>query len=332
MPGWNVLTELKKDPATRHLPVQILAPTDEDEQLPRGAFACLPRSATNEDLRAALTRLREYTIPRRKRLLVVEDDARAQLGIAALLGHDSIELVPVDTGGAALDALRAEPFDCVVLDLRLPDISGFEILEQIRKDRSLGQPPVVVFTGEELSVEESERLGRLSRGVVLKDVRSPERLLDETALLLHLAADQLPAEKWDVLQRLHESDEDLVGKLALIVDDDVRNVFAVSSVLESHGMRTISANTGAEAIAKIESTPEVAIVLMDIMMPEMDGFQTMRVVRRNDAHRSLPIIALTAKAMRVDREKCLEAGASDYLAKPVDTEQLLAALRLWLHR
>jgi CheY-like chemotaxis protein len=274
----------------------------------------------------------EYTQPRRKRLLIVEDDANEQRSIALLLGHDSIDVVSAGTGKDALQFLRDEEFDCVVLDLTLPDITGFEILEQIRDDESLGGPPVVVFTGKELSSQEDERLHQLARGVVIKDARSPERLLDETALLLHLAADQLPPEKWEMIQKLNDSDEDLLGKLVLIVDDDVRNIFALSSVLEGHGMKTISANTGADAIAKIESTPEVAIVLMDIMMPEMDGFQTMRVVRQNVAHRSLPILALTAKAMKADREKCLEAGASDYLAKPVDTDQLLSALRVWLHR
>jgi signal transduction histidine kinase/CheY-like chemotaxis protein/HAMP domain-containing protein len=332
MPGWSVLSELKKNAATRSIPVQIISLHEDDQHRPRGAYGVLTKPSTTAGLGETLARLREYTIPRRKRLLIVEDDANEQLSLALLLGHESIDIVSATTGREALEALQAERFECVVLDLSLPDISGFEILERIRDDKTLGDPPVVVFTGKDLSAEEDERLQQLARGVVIKDARSPERLLDETALLLHLAADQLPAEKWQMIQRLHESDEDLHGKLVLIVDDDVRNIFALSSVLEGHGMRTISANTGADAIAKIESTPEVAIVLMDIMMPEMDGFQTMRVVRQNPAHRSLPILALTAKAMKADREKCLEAGASDYLAKPVDIEQLLSTLRVWLHR
>jgi CheY-like chemotaxis protein len=191
---------------------------------------------------------------------------------------------------------------------------------------------VVVFTGRELTSEEDARLHMLARSVVVKGVESPERLLDETALFLHRIVTDLPPEKQRMLERLNSSDEDLVGRTALLVDDDARNIFALSSVLERRGMHVLTATTGSEAIALIESTPNLAIVLMDIMMPEMDGYQTMEAIRDNPAFRRLPIIALTAKAMKGDREKCLEAGASDYLAKPVNTEQLLSALRMWLHR
>ena len=190
----------------------------------------------------------------------------------------------------------------------------------------------MVFTGRELSAEEDAQLHTLARSVVVKGVESPERLLDETALFLHRVVSELPKEKQEMLDRLHRSDEDLVGKTVLVVDDDVRNIFALSSVLERRGMRVETASTGREAIAKLASTSGVAIVLMDIMMPEMDGYETMEVIRQNPAFRRLPIVALTAKAMKGDREKCLEAGASDYLAKPVNTEQLLSALRMWLHR
>jgi len=191
---------------------------------------------------------------------------------------------------------------------------------------------VVVFTGRELSPEEDARLHTMARSVVVKGVESPERLLDETALFLHRVVSDLPAEKQRMLERLHSSDENLVGQKVLLVDDDARNIFALSSVLERRGMQVLTATTGREAINLLESEPGVAIVLMDIMMPEMDGYQTMEVIRANHAFRRLPIIALTAKAMKGDREKCLEAGASDYLAKPVNTEQLLSALRIWLHR
>jgi CheY-like chemotaxis protein len=223
-------------------------------------------------------------------------------------------------------------YDCVVLDLRLPDMSGFDVLEQIRDDSAIGDVPVVVFTGKELSPEEDARLHTLARSVVVKGVESPERLLDETSLFLHRVLTDLPPEKQQMLERLHRSDDDLVGKKVLVVDDDIRNIFALSSVLERRGMEVLTAGTGHEAIATLESSDEVAIVLMDIMMPEMDGYQTMTVIRQKPEFRRLPIIALTAKAMKGDREKCLEAGASDYLAKPVNTEQLLSALRMWLHR
>jgi CheY-like chemotaxis protein len=219
-----------------------------------------------------------------------------------------------------------------VLDLRLPDMSGFDVLEQIKSDSRLRDLPVVVFTGRELSAEEDAQLHTLARSVVVKDVESPERLLDETALFLHRVVSELPEGKRQMIDRLHQSDEALAGRKVLVVDDDVRNIFALSSVLERRGMTVLSAGTGREAIDTIETTPDLAIVLMDIMMPEMDGYETMQVIRQNPALRRLPIIALTAKAMKGDRERCLEAGASEYLAKPVNTEQLLSALRMWLHR
>jgi CheY-like chemotaxis protein len=220
----------------------------------------------------------------------------------------------------------------VVLDLRLPDMSGFEVLERLRADPDLADVPVVVFTGRELSAEEDAELHTMARSIVVKGVESPERLLDETSLFLHRVVTDLPLDKQRMLERLTSSDEDLVGRTALLVDDDARNIFALSSVLERRGMRVVTATTGREAIELVNSNPEIAIVLMDIMMPQMDGYQTMAAIREDPTYRRLPIIALTAKAMKGDREKCLEAGASDYLAKPVNTEQLLSALRMWLHR
>jgi len=231
-----------------------------------------------------------------------------------------------------LTTLDEQQFDCVVLDLKLPDMSGFDVLEHLRDTPALSELPVVVFTGKELSPDEDARLHTLARSVVVKGVESPERLLDETALFLHRVVADLPPEKQRMLDRLHRSDDALVGKKVLIVDDDVRNIFALSSVLERRGMTVLTAGTGREAINILESTPDLEMVLMDIMMPEMDGYETMQVIRQNPAFRRLPIIALTAKAMKGDREKCLEAGASEYLAKPVNTEQLLSALRMWLHR
>ncbi len=333
MLGWTVLNHLKQDPATRHIPVQILT-LDEDRQhgLARGAFAFVTKPTTTEGLEAALFRIREYATSRRKRLLVVEDNAAEQLSITELLGHDDIDIAVASTGEEALAALNEQPFDCVVLDLRLPDISGFAVLERIRDEASLGDVPVVVFTGKELSPEEDARLHMLARSVVVKGVESPQRLLDETALFLHRVVADLPPEKQQMLDWLHRSDDALVSKKVLVVDDDVRNIFALSSVLERQGMTVLTAGTGREAITTLESTPDLAIVLMDIMMPEMDGYETMQVIRQNPSFRRLPIIALTAKAMKGDREKCLEAGASDYLAKPVNTGQLLSSLRMWLHR
>jgi HAMP domain-containing protein/CheY-like chemotaxis protein/signal transduction histidine kinase len=333
MVGWTVLNHLKQDPNTRHIPVQMLT-MDEDRRhgLSRGAFAFVTKPTTPEGLETAFARIKEYSAPRLKRLLIVEDNPAEQLSIRELLGYDDIQVSVAASGTEALAAITEQPFDCMVLDLRLPDMSGFEVLERVRDTPSLNDLPVVVFTGKDLSSEEDARLHTLARSVVVKGVESPERLLDETALFLHRVVANLPPEKQRMLERLHRSDDALVGKKVLVVDDDVRNIFALSSVLERRGMVVVTAGTGREAITMLESTPSIAIVLMDIMMPEMDGYETMQVVRQNPSFRRLPIIALTAKAMKGDREKCLEAGASEYLAKPVNTEQLLSALRMWLHR
>ncbi len=333
MLGWSVLNHLKQDAGTRHIPVQMLT-MDEDRHhgLARGAFAFVTKPTSTEELNATLTRIRDYSRRRRKRLLLVEDSPAAQMSTRELLAGDDIDIEIAATGAEALNTLGRGGFDCTVLDLRLPDMTGFEVLAQIRDNPKLKDMPVVVFTGRDLSPEEDAQLHTLARSVVVKDVESPERLLDETALFLHRVVAELPKEKQEMLNQLHRSDEALTGRKVLVVDDDVRNIFALSSVLERRGMTVLSAGTGREAINIIESTKDLSIVLMDIMMPEMDGYETMQVIRQNPALRRLPIIALTAKAMKGDRERCLEAGASEYLAKPVNTEQLLSALRMWLHR
>jgi HAMP domain-containing protein/CheY-like chemotaxis protein/signal transduction histidine kinase len=333
MLGWSVLSQLKQNPLTRHIPVQIIT-LDEDRQhgLARGAFSFVTKPTTREGVEAALGRIKEYSARRRKRLLVVEDNAAERMSIAELLGHDDIDIASAESGQEALSALRNEMFDCVVLDLRLPDMSGFDVLQELRQEAALSEIPVVVFTGRELTAEEDAQLHTMARSIVVKGVESPERLLDETALFLHRVIGDLPREKQQMLERLNSSDEDLVGQTVLVVDDDARNIFALSSVLERHGMNVLTATTGREAIDLISSTPDLAIVLMDIMMPEMDGYETIEQIRQKGEFRRLPIVALTAKAMKGDREKCLEAGASDYLAKPVNTEQLLTVLRMWLHR
>src|SRR6202022_4206196 len=280
MLGWTVLSQLKQNPLTRHIPVQIIT-MDEDRQhgLARGAFSFVTKRTSMAGVSAALSRIKEYAKPRRKRLLVVEDDKAEQMSIEELLGSSDIEIVTTGSGSDALELLRRDPCDCVVLDLRLPDMSGFEVLEELRADTSLADVPVVVFTGRELSAEEDAKLHTMARSIVVKGVESPERLLDETALLLHRIIADLPPEKQRMLERLNSSDEDLVDRPVLLVDDDARNIFALSSVLERRGMHVLTATTGSEAIALMESTPDLAIVLMDLMMPEMDGYQTMQVIR-----------------------------------------------------
>jgi CheY-like chemotaxis protein len=279
-----------------------------------------------------LSRIKEFSQPRRKRLLVIEDNAAERMGITELLGHDDIDIVPVDTGEAALDVLREQPIDCIVLDLRLPDMTGFELLERLHAEPRLADIPVVVFTGKELTATEQAQLRSMAKSVVLKDVQSPERLLDETSLFLHRVITDLPEEKQAILDRIHRSDEVLRGRKALVVDDDARNIFALTSILENQGMDVFTATSGRLAIDIIGRTPDLGIVLMDIMMPDMDGYETIRKVRENPLFRTLPIVALTAKAMAGDREKCLDAGASDYVSKPVNTDQLLSLMRVWLFR
>ena len=333
MLGWNVLSQFKRTLETRHIPVQVLT-MDEDRQqgLSRGAFSYLSKPTTTEGLSAALARINDYVQPRRKKLLIAEDDEGERLSIATLLDHPDVEITAVASGEEALERLRTERHDCMVLDLRLPDMSGFDVLDTVQTDPALVDLPVVVFTGRDLTAEEEARLHSMARSIVVKGAASPERLFDETSLFLHHAAAALAPEKQRMLERLHGSDEVLSGRTVLVVDDDARNIFALSSALERRGMRVLTATTGHEAISILETSPDVSIVLMDIMMPEMDGYETMALIRGKPALRRLPIIALTAKAMKGDREKCLEAGASDYLAKPVNTEQLFSALRLWLHR
>jgi CheY-like chemotaxis protein len=332
MLGWTVLSELKRDPATRHIPVQIVTIEEERQYgLERGAFAYLSKPLTTDGLETALDRLKSFAVPRVRELLVVEDDPGEQMSVVELLAHDDVHISTAGTGAEALGLLRSRPFDCVVLDLKLPDMSGFELLTEIQNDDTVADIPIVVFTGRELTADEEAELRRKAKSIVLKGAHSPERLLDETALFLHRAVAKLPPGKQRMLESLYTTDVALTGKKALVVDDDVRNIFALSSLLERHGMTVASATTGQEAINQLETEPDLQIVLMDIMMPQMDGYETMQRIRKNARYRRLPIIALTAKAMKGDREKCLEAGASDYIAKPVNTNQLLSLVRMWLH-
>ncbi len=333
MLGWTVLNQLKLDPSLRHIPVQIVTMEEERQHgLAHGAFDYLVKEPTTFGLEAAFDRIKEFIVPRTRRLLVVEDNDIERQAVIELLGFQDIEIVPVGQGEQALEALRTQHFDCVVLDLRLPDMTGFELLEHMRADPAMARVPVVVYTGKDLSADEQGQLNTMAKSIVLKDVKSPERLLDETALFLHRVVPELPVQKQAMLERLHSSSEALHNRKVLVVDDDARNIFALTSVLENHAVHVVSANNGRDAIEIVKSTPDLAMVLMDIMMPEMDGYETMREIRKAPASRSMPILALTAKAMKGDREKCLDAGASDYIAKPVNTDQLLSLMRVWLYR
>jgi CheY-like chemotaxis protein len=290
------------------------------------------KPATTEGLEQCFDRIKNFVVPRTKRLLVVEDNEIESQGIVELLGHEDIEIVTSTTGADALVKLLDRPFDCCVLDLRLPDMSGFQLLKKIQEEATLRDIPIVVFTGKSLSTEEEQKLKTMAKSIVLKDVQSPERLLDETALFLHRVVTNLPEGKQKLLEQLHSSNDVLRGRKVLIVDDDARNIFALTTMLENQEMNVVSATNGRQAIEIMQAQPDINVVLMDIMMPEMDGYETMREIRRDDRFGALPILALTAKAMKGDREKCLVAGASDYIAKPVNTNELLSLLRVWLYR
>ena len=333
MLGWTVLNNLKLDDSTRHIPVQMLSVEEERQHgLSHGAFSYLVKPATTGELEGAMDRLRSYVAPHPKRLLVIEDDDRERASIVELIGHDDIEIEAVGTGRDALARMKDHAFDCCVVDLRLPDMSGFELLEKLQSEPALRDIPIVVFTGKALTDAEEKRLRAMAKSIVLKDVQSPERLLDETALFLHRVISELPEDKRRMIERLHGSTEALRGRKVLVVDDDARNIFALTTILENQEMEVLSATNGRQAIELIKTTPDLSVVLMDIMMPEMDGYETMREIRKDPNFRTLPMLALTAKAMKGDREKCLEAGASDYIAKPVNTDQLLSLLRVWLFR
>ena len=279
----------------------------------------------------AFTKLRSYSEIQTRRLLVVEDNAIERQSIVELLGHDDIEIVAVGSGAEAMTALTSQHFDCCVVDLKLPDMSGFDLMDLMQTEPGIGMVPVVVFTGKELTPSEDVRLRKMAKSVVLKNVQSPERLFDETSLFLHRVVSLLPESKRQMLERLHNSDDILRNRKVLVVDDDARNIFALTSLLENHGMEVTSATNGKHAIEILRETAGLNAVLMDIMMPEMDGYETMREIRREARFQTLPILALTAKAMKGDREKCLDAGASDYIAKPVNSDQLLSLLRVWLN-
>ncbi|MEH2159527.1 MAG: HAMP domain-containing protein [Nostoc sp.] len=333
MDGWTVLDRLKHDPNTRHIPVHIMTVQEGRQRgLQLGAIAYLQKPLTSETISEALTKIKGFVERQVKNLLVVEDDDTQRLSIVELIGNSDVSTTAVATGAEALEAIRSQHFDCLVLDLGLPDMTGFELIEQIKLLPNGKSLPIIVYTGRDISKAQETELRRIAETIIIKDVRSPERLLDETALFLHRVQANLPVPKQQILEQLHSIDYLLAGKKALIVDDDMRNIFALTSMLERYQIQVLYAENGREGINLLETTPDIDVVLMDVMMPEMDGYETTSLIRQNERFKSLPIIALTAKAMQGDREKCIEAGASDYITKPVDTEQLLSLLRVWLYR
>ena len=335
MDGWQVLDALKDDSHTRHIPIHIVSVDEsKNESLRRGAVGHALKPIGKERLEEVFECLAELSQDQSKRVLVVEDNEAMRRETVSLLQGDGIVVDEVATGAEALTAMEREHYHCVVLDLGLPDMNGKELLEQLAED-GCEPPPIVVYTARELSEGDARELSEHTGSIVIKDARSPERLFDEVSLFLHRVVSDLPDEQQQVIQGLHDADQVLRDKTVLIVDDDMRNTFAVARLLADHGMRPLKAEHGARALELLEEYPGVDLILMDIMMPVMDGYETMRRIRDGDgaaANTAVPIIALTAKAMKEDRQKCLDAGASDYMPKPVDEHRLMSMIRVWLNR
>jgi signal transduction histidine kinase/DNA-binding response OmpR family regulator/CHASE3 domain sensor protein len=334
--GLGVLEQLKRNSATRHIPVHMASIADHAHgALELGAVGYALKPVTREELIAALRRLETKLSQGVRRVLVVEDDERQRESIRELLAMADLQITGVETAGKALDALRNTTFDCMVMDVSLPDFSGFELLERMAEHEGVSVPPVIVYTGRALSADEEQKLRRFSKSIILKDARSPERLLDEVTLFLHQVESTLPADRQRMLKIAREQDSAFAGRRILVAEDDVRNVFALTSVLEPKGAKVQIARNGREALDALTAAigrdaDRIDLILMDIMMPEMDGLTAMREIRMRPEWKRLPIIALTAKAMQDDLDACMAAGANDYIAKPLDVDKLLSLIRVWM--
>ncbi|MGI8609766.1 MAG: HAMP domain-containing protein [Candidatus Dormibacteria bacterium] len=331
--GWTVLDQLQHDVGTRHIPVHIISVAEEELRGEReGATTYLTKPVARDVLGELFSKIENFTENRVKRLLIVEDDATQQRRMIEMIGESNVETLAVSTGEEALAALQEQKFDCLVLDLGLPGMTGWQVLDQVQKDPILRSVPIVVYTAKDLTRKEETRLRKATKSIVVKEVRSPERLLDEVTHFLHRVESDLPEASRAMLQRVRQTDMALAGKKVLVVDDDIRNIFALTALLERQNMVVRSVEGGKEALELLVTEPDIDVALVDVMMPEMDGYATMNAIRNQPQFEKLPMIALTAKAMKGDRERCIEAGASDYIAKPVDTAQLLSMLRVWLYR
>jgi CheY-like chemotaxis protein/HAMP domain-containing protein len=333
MDGTEVLKHLKRDPALRHLPVQIISGYDlRKEGIEAGAFDFVKKPVSLEALQQAFEKIEDFISRKLKKLLIIEDNETQNKAIKELIGNGDVKSFSAYSGTEAIQMLKKEKFDCIIVDLGLPDMLGFDLLKTIKSDEGINKIPIVVYTGKDLTKEESVLLNKLASTVVLKTVHSMERLLDETTLFLHRVESRLPKEKQSIIRKLHKTDEVLRGKNILVVDDDIRNIYSLTNALAEEGLNCLVAENGKAAIQMLKESDHVELILMDVMMPEMDGYEATRAIRAMSKFEKLPIIALTAKAMKGDREKCLVAGMSDYIAKPVNVEQLLSLMRVWLYR
>ena len=329
--GLSVLQFLKDDPRTRHIPVHIVAGEDFSEiALHMGAIGFAVKPTTRDELKDIFQRLEDKGAKKVKRVLVVEDDARQRDSVVHLIKEDDIEIAAVATGAEALELLKATVYDCMIIDLKLPDMDGSELLERMTIEDICSFPPVIVYTGRNLTREEETRLNKYSRSIIIKGARSPERLLDEVTLFLHTVESKLSAERQTMLRTARNREKVFEGRKVLLVDDDVRNIFALASALEQKGLQVEIGRNGFEALSKLAEVPDIDLVLMDVMMPGMDGLEATRRIRANPKFAQLPVIAVTAKAMKDDQEQCRRAGANDYLAKPIDLDRLFSLLRVWM--
>jgi tubulin-specific chaperone A len=330
--GWAVMTRLKDNPETRHIPVHFISATDKKTEAMRmGAIDYLIKPVSPEDLSHMCEKLDKIISKPVKELLVVEDNKEQAKTIVKMLGNGDIQTTVVSTAKEAYDQLLSGKFDCMVLDLRLPDISGIELLKKVKSSQDICHIPIIVYTGKELTKQEKAVVDEYSESTIIKGVNSHQKLLDETTLFLHRVETNLPKAQQKLLKMMHDKEEIFVNKKILVVDDDMRNVFSLKKVLEGKGMSVLVGKNGKDGLECLNNHPDIDLVLMDIMMPEMDGYEAMEEIRKQKRFKKLPIVTLTAKAMKGDRAKCIEAGASDYLAKPVDTDRLFSMLRVWLY-
>ena len=330
--GWEVMERLKENPETRHIPVHFMSASDKDmEALKMGAIGYLSKPASVDSINTAFNKIENTILKSVRKLLIVEDDDVMRKSIVDLIDAEDINIKGVESGREGIEQLKTGEFDCMILDLGLKDFSGFNLLEKIRKDENIPRIPIIIYTGKELSREEEAKLQKYASSIIIKGAHSPERLISETTLFLHQVESKLPKDKQKILKMMHDKETTLTGKKIMIVDDDMRNVFALSSVLEEANLKVVVGRNGKEGLEQLNEHPDTNLILMDIMMPEMDGYEAMQKIREKAKFKKLPIIALTAKAMKGDKEKCIQSGANDYLTKPVDTEKLLSLLRVWMY-
>ncbi|MBU1162549.1 MAG: response regulator, partial [Proteobacteria bacterium] len=326
------MSRLKENFETRHIPVHFISVSDKNlDAMKMGAIGFLTKPVSMENLEQVFRKIDNMISKPQKNLLIVEDDEVQKNAIIELLDDKDIFITTASTGYEAYEHLRSEIFDCIILDIGLPDMSGIELLAKIKNDENFLNIPIIVYTGKELTKEEEITINEYAEKIIIKGVKSPEKLLDDTTLFLHRVKVELPEEKQRMLSMIHDKEAIFKDKKILLVDDDMRNVYAITNILEGKSMHVLAGKNGKEGLDHLNNNPDIDLVLMDIMMPVMDGYETIREIRKQQRFKKLPIVALTAKAMKGDRAKCIDAGANEYLAKPVDTDKLLSMLRVWLY-